>query len=451
MVVAALLGFLLLSRVMINSDEYIYAGEARLLLHGRLLAVAGDPLPGANSVSNTEGPRYPPGWPLALALGAVWNFRSMFVVAILAHLLGGAAMARMLVRRGLPSILSAAWLFHPLFWSFSRTLMSDVPSAVLLLLAMDAWENGRTKTAAGCLGYALLVRIAAIFPSIGFALAVGNDLRRHWKRLLVILWGVAGGALLLVLTNWAKNGHPFRSSYSSAAQSLLTDQVLAENAWVYGLALLALPPFPLLCLVLRPRSCDRWAWAALPVVGFFLFYGYRDQSPRFLENLLGGQRTILAAHAALLIATSEVWSRIPLIRSTTVVLAAGVAAIVGHHLAMRHLDQRYAPAAQAVAACQPENIVYNQLASRVALSTDAKAFYLMDDKPPVARTDVAVLSLKQLTNRYDTPNSYKVPVWLASRARNCQRYGEFYVFDLSGRCPQSGEACTFPADEIKQP
>lgn len=42
-VIAGLLGLVLLSRVVINSDEYIYAGEARILLHGRLLPVLGDP------------------------------------------------------------------------------------------------------------------------------------------------------------------------------------------------------------------------------------------------------------------------------------------------------------------------------------------------------------------------------------------------------------------------
>jgi hypothetical protein len=232
---------------------------------------------------------------------------------------------------------------------------------------------------------------------------------------------------------------------------LVTTNLFFENAWVYGLTLTALPPFPLLCLLLRPRSCDRWAWAALPVVGFFLFYGYRDVSPRFLENMLGGQRLILAAHAALLIATAEVWSRIPLIRFAPVVLAAGVAAAVGHHFAVRHLDQRYGPAVQAVAACQPEKVIYNQFASRVALSTDAKFFYLMDDHAPSFQVDVAVLSLKPLTNRFETTNTFKIPAWLQSQAGHCQRHGDFYVFDLAGRCPRRGEACSFPVDQAKVP
>jgi hypothetical protein len=443
-VIAGLLGILLLSRVMINQDEYIYAGEARMLLHGRLVPIEGDPLPAAHLTSpNFEGPRYPPGWPLALTLGALWDFRGMFAVAIFVHLLGGIAMARMLVRRELPSVLCSVWLFHPLFWSFSRTLMSDVPAAALLMMAMDAWENGRRKTASGFLGYGLLVRTASLVSAVGFGLAVGKEPLKRWRLFLPIATGMASGVFLLCLTNWLKYGHPFRSPYNSAAGSLFTARGLAANAWIYGLALLAIPPFPLLCLLLRPGSCDRWAWVAVPVVGFFLFYGYRDQSPRFLENLLGGQRLILAAHAALIISTAQVWSRIPLIRVAPVILGAGVVAALGHHVAVRHLDQRYGNAAQAVAACQPQEVLYNQFASRVALSTDAKSFHLLRDQPPATTADVAVISLRQPTNKYDAANTFEVPVWLRSRVDHCQRYGDFYVFDLAGRCPRGGEVCTF--------
>ena len=444
--VAGIVGLVLLSRVMINQDEYVYAGEARMLLHGRLVAVGGDPLPGAHLVSDYEGPRYPPGWPLALALGALWSFRGMFVVAIVAHLLGGAAVARMLVRRGLPSILCAVWLFHPLFWSFSRTLMSDVPATALLLMAMDSWENGRVRTSALALGYSFLVRVSAPMTTAGFALAVLSQWRRRWRALVVLSLGVAFGLGLLLAVNTLKNGHPLRSPYSTAYQSLISLRSVTSNAWVYGLALVAIPPFPLLCLLVRPRSCDRWAWAALPVVGFFLFYGYRDQSPRFIENLLGGQRLVLAAHAALLIATAEVWSRIPWIRFAPAILTVGVAAAVGHHFAIRRLDQRYGPAAQAIAACHPERILYNQYASRVALSTDAMSFYLMDGETPPVQADVAVLTLRQPTNRNETLNTYKVPAWLLSQAGHCQRHGDFYIFDLAGHCPPAGEACTFPTD-----
>lgn len=181
------------------------------------------------------------------------------------------------------------------------------------------------------------------------------------------------------------------------------------------------------------------------VVVVFLFYGYRDVSPRFLEDLLGGQRLILAAHAALIVGTARVWSRIPLIRLAPVVLVAGIAAVIGHHLAPRHLVQRYEPAAQTLAACSPDTVIYNQYPSRVALSTDAKSFHMMTEEPTRLRADVAVFALRQLTNRFDTANSFKVPSWLLSRTAQCQRHGEIYIFDLAGRCPRTGEDCVLSA------
>jgi hypothetical protein len=449
--VAGILGLLLLPRVMINQDEYIYAGEAKMLVNGHLAAVDGDPLPGAGLTADYEGPRYPPGWPLVLAFGALWSFRAMFVVALLAHLLGGAAMARLMVRRGLPSILAAVWLFHPLFWSFSRTLMSDVPAAVLLLIVMDAWENGQTKTAAVATGYSFLLRMASFTHVAGFALAVGKGFRHKVRTLGVLALGAAGGVIVLLLINTLKHGHPFRSPYAATNQGLLTVGMLGQNFWVYGLGLLLIPPFPLVWILFRPRVCDRWALVAVPVIAFFLLYGYRDQSPRFIENLLGGQRLILAAHAALLVATAGVWSRIPLARNSLVLLIAGILGVFTHHVAVRHLDLRYGPAAQAVAACHPESVIFNQYASRVALSTDASSYHLFGDREPTVKPDVAVMSLRQPTNKYETPVTFQIPEWLRRYPGSCRRFGDFFIFDFAGRCPTDGNACNLHISQAKIP
>jgi hypothetical protein len=135
---------------------------------------------------------------------------------------------------------------------------------------------------------------------------------------------------------------------------------------------------------------------------------------------------------------------IPLIRYAPVLLAAGCAAALVHHFALRHLADRYRPAVDAVAACRPETILYNSFASRVALSTDARSFYLLQDQPSDARADVAVVSLRQVTNRFETSNTYRIPAWLLARSKRCSRHGEFYVFDLAGQCPAIGEPCIVP-------
>ena len=259
----ALAGLVLLPRVMTNGDEYIYAGEARMLTHGRLLPVAGDPLPSTHS-GDFEGPRYPPGWPLLLALGAPLGFRAMFAVALAMHLVGGAATSRMAVRRGLPSVLAAVWLVHPLFWSFSRTLMSDLPSAALLLVAMDAWENHSVGRSAVAVGYSFLMRVASFTQVTGFAIAIAGDLRHRWRALATMALGAFCGTGALLLVNRLKYGHPWHSPYAFNNLRLLTTAMVKQNLVIYLLGLLLIPPFPLLWLVIRRRSCDRWALVLFP-------------------------------------------------------------------------------------------------------------------------------------------------------------------------------------------
>jgi hypothetical protein len=220
-----------------------------------------------------------------------------------------------------------------------------------------------------------------------------------------------------------------------------------ENVLVYVVGLLAIPPFPLLCLLLRLRSCDRWALVAVPILLLFVFYGFRDESPRVLENLLGGQRYLLVAHAALLIATAGVWSRIPLVRRPPAVLTVGVLAVAIHHVSMKHLADRFEPAARAIAACQPTRIAYNQYASRVALSTDSVAYEMFGESPPTVPPDLAVISLRQLSNRFSAPVTYQIPEWLSPYSARCRSVGEFRIFDLANRCPPAGEPC--PASDAR--
>lgn len=438
MAVAGVTALVLLARVITNGDEYIYAGEARMLLHGRLVPAAGDPFQSANDFL---GPRFPPGWPLMLSVGAAWSFRGMFFVAMLIHLLGGAAMARMMARRGLPSILAAVWLFHPLFWSFSRTLMSDVPSASLLLIAMDAWENRAAKTTALSIGFAFLVRMASFTHVSGFFLAIAHVANHRRRAVAVLCIGVGSALAILVTLNVLKFGHWLQSPYAKTTQGLLTASMLKENFLIYLLGLLLIPPFPLACILLRPRSCDRWILIAAPVVLFFICYGYRDVSPRPLESFFVGQRLILAAHAACLVGTASVWSRIPYLRSARLLLPLGVAGAVLQYRVSDQLERRYAPAAQAMIACHPKKIGFNEFSARVALSVDASSYYPLDTDAPPDLPDVAVISLRQSTNRYETSAQYKVPDWLLHSSAGCQRVGHFFIFDLTGKCPVIGSPC----------
>ncbi|HWL86984.1 MAG TPA: hypothetical protein VNO21_14345 [Polyangiaceae bacterium] len=439
--IAFAIALVFLPKALINADEIYYTGEARALLHGHLVPTDGDAFP-TPLVNAGNEVRYPLGWPILLAPAAAIGFRAMYLVALAVHLFGGLVVGRLFVRRGLPSWLAAVYLFHPLFWSFSRTLMSDLPAAVLLLAGIDAWEEQRPGQTALAFAYSFLVRHASAMALAGIGLAILPDAWRRRKDVLFIGVACVAAIGIALVVNRLTHGNSTQFGYSHAAQNLLNGRAIGENLVLYVGGALVIPPFPLLCILLRRRDCDRWILAAIPIVAFFTLYEYHDKSSRWLETLLGGQRLVLAAHAILLVATAKVWSRVPLLRVQPLVLAGGAAAAVGACLAVQRLEHRYGDAAQAIAACKPARVAFNGNASRAALSVDAEQFHLVDGREPSALGDVVLISEKMTSNRPGAEGDrYIMPDSLRSRSDACRQVGEFYLFDIAGRCPPAAMTC----------
>ena len=442
---AALMGLLLWPRTMVNADEFRYAGQARLLLQGRMTWAEGAPLPGGEGYPE-DGIRYPYGWPLLLAPAALLGFRALHVVPLIMLLIGGAAFARILVRRSLPSYLVGVFVFHPLFWSFSRTLMSDVPSVALALGAIDAWEHRQRPARSGALlGYSLFMRLASLFSIMGFGVATLSRWGKRRREVILLVVGGGCAAILLGLQFMLVRSGPAHSPYAFGGWSMLGWRGAGEHLALSIGGLLLIPPFPLLALLARHRACDRWALGAIPVVVFFLAYTYNDESGRWVETFLGGQRLILPAHAFLMVSTARVWGRIPLLSTLPVMLAAGSIGPLVHTSALEHLTHRYADATEAIRSCDAGVIAYTRSAARVALANDARSFHLIDYRDPPAGADVAVVAFATPTNRPTSQGGgYELSGFLASHMTSCRQFGEFYVFDLTGRCPDQGLPCHLP-------
>jgi len=386
-VLAAVLGLAFLPQVLTNSDEIYYAGQARTMLRGRLIPVDGDPLP-VERDHPAASVKVPPGWPALLMLGV--GVRGMFVVALLAHLVGAAAVARMLARRGAQPVLVVAYLFHPSLFVYSHTLMSDVPMTAALMVAADAWED--RKSGAWAVAAAILIRFAGVVAAAGMALAA-----RPRRRALIP--AVIAVAALFAFNRAVHGTWTFTTPRAQAGFELLTARGLAENAVLYGAGLLLLPPFSLLWLLVRPRRVDRWALAALPILLFFLCYNYHDQSPRWWETLVGGQRLILPAHALLMMATARVWSA-PW-RRTWPALAVGLLAGLAGSLAMRQLAAPYRPTVASLAGCA--RIGFDAESARVALSADAREYHLLP-----AEVDVSVQAEGEVSHSAGTAFRFRV-------------------------------------------
>jgi len=267
-IAAALVALVFLPQSFTNNDEYYYAGQAYVLSKGRVTPRAGDPLPVPGEIP-AQAFRYPVAWPAVLAPARLVSIRATYVVVLLVHLLGGAIVARMLVRRGARSALAAAYLFHPVFWLYSRTLLSDLPATVALLVAMDAWENRRQGVAAGALGFASASRLANAAFVFGFGLSIITEWRagsstsppRPGRRRVL-------GVQMLV--NHALGGYWLLSPYLAQNALLVTGNMALENVLLYAAGLALLPPFSLIAALVRPRQVDRWAFVALVMVAVYL-------------------------------------------------------------------------------------------------------------------------------------------------------------------------------------
>jgi hypothetical protein len=401
---AALVWLALAPRTLTNSDEVFYAGEARMLASGHLQPRDGDPLP-VDPEHPREAARVPLGWPLVLAPFALLGLRAMFLATLAFHLFAGAAVARLLTRRGLPSLFAALWLFHPTAWIYSRTLMADVPASALLLLAIDAAEEDARLRSAALLGAAVFLRLTMVVAAGGFLLALLVR-TRSLRALVPFVAACAIGGAGLVLGNLASTGALVSTHYQGAGLPFLDGRMAGENALLYSAGLLALPPFPLVWLAARRARVDAWAWVAPPVFVFFVIYSFHDRSPNLLETLVGGQRYLLPAHAALLIATARAWS---MPRLAPLALAAGAATCLYACVKMRRIEARYLPAVEAIRACHPRRLAFNEHAARVALAVDAQEYQLIDRRAVTGLGDLFVVTPQSPSHTGEGARMFAIP------------------------------------------
>jgi hypothetical protein len=424
----------------VNADEYHYAGQAYALAHGRFLPAVGDPLP---VVRGEEGAavRFPAGWPLALSVARLLGFRAMYLLPMFFHLAAGAAFSRLMVRRGLPAWANVVYLFHPALWGLSRTIMSDVPAVALLIVAVDAWEAGRSWLPGALLAYGMLMRMGALFTGAGFALAVLGDLRREPRRLAGLAFPAVLAAATHVVLNRMAADHPLSSPYVQGALPLLDGSRIGEHLLLYAAGLAVLPPSPLAAFLLRAREADRWCLGALPVLAFFVPFAYHDASPSFLETLVGGQRLVLAAHVFLVIGTSRTWGSLATAQMRPLIVGGALAMAVLAALALDRIRAPYERVAQAVSACRPERIGHDYGSGRVVAGLAASRWRYLDGSDPRGQDDVVVIARSLVSNRLPDAEPWFSYPELEPYRHLCRSVGRFEVYDLAGRCGAIGNPC----------
>lgn len=107
---------------------------------------------------------------------------------------------------------------------------------------------------------------------------------------------------------------------------------------------------------------------------------------------------------------------------------------------MRRLESRFAPAVQAVAACQPRAIGYNSEAGRVALAVDADKYFVLDgERSRNVSADVVVVAVRYRSNRPGATT--QIGSAIDFPGARCYAVGDYRILDVSGHCPPVGPRC----------
>ncbi len=296
----ALTFILFYPRVFAIVDEDAYLTQALLFRSGHL-TYDGSPIPAPHMTVDIAGrqvSKYPPGNSLFLLPFTVFGWRGVFLSGLLLAI-AGTLLFRSVLRRLEPRAdpaWSLLYLTYPAVVLFSRTMMSDLLAATLLLAALFFLLKGKTwvVAAGAAIGFACLVRYssAAVVPVFLILAIIGA--RKKTRAALLLLAGVLPFALLAVGYNTYAYGGPFRFPMYLTGQ--LSPGYFVRNLTVYAVSLLLLYPAMLLAPLAAGRK--RRIIISLPAYAILLLYclfSYVHTSPGLAERLTVGMRYLLSA------------------------------------------------------------------------------------------------------------------------------------------------------------
>jgi hypothetical protein len=360
-------------------DSAGYLGESRLLLTGHLTEVVpvarALPFDAATATSAaaplgfvpsampfTIAPRFPPGFPIVLAIARatagpsapffippLFAFGAVLCVALIVRARMGPIAA------GLAGVLLAC---SPVFVDMALQPMSDAPAMFWTMLAAClAWGARPRPIASGfAAGMAILTR-----PPLALAVLVLLLVTRWltWRR-AATFGGVVGAFVAVLLAmQWQMYGHPLRSGYGTASQ-LFTWASLVPNTRLQITWLLTIHT-PIVALLFAAGAWfDRaFAWRAglmfLAVAFPYFVYAPRFEDWEILRFLLPGLPFVAAVCACGVVGLAGTARPVAAAAAAAIVAVAAVAwsfHVVSdrHVLDLREPERKYPLAASWFAA-----------------------------------------------------------------------------------------------------
>lgn len=288
-------------------DEDAYLTQAFLFRSGRL-TYEDSTIPAPHMTVETDGrlaSKYPPGNSFFLVPFTWFGWRAVFASGLLLAL-AGTVLSGLLLRRLAPAA-DPAWallyLFYPAVVLFSRTIMSDLLAATLVLAAFYCLlRRGGWLLASGfLLGLACLVRYSSAIFVPAFLLIALRPAGPRLRSGLRLLASFAPPAVLALAYNNAAYGGPL--SFPMYLTGHFSPAYLLHNLWYYGTALLIL--YPLMLAAPFGAGKGRRLILGLPayaLLALYCFFSYTYAAPDIAGRLTVGLRYLLPAVPFLVIA-----------------------------------------------------------------------------------------------------------------------------------------------------
>ncbi len=279
-------------------DEDAYLTEAFLFRAGRL-TYDGSTIPAPHMTVESDGrlaSKYPPGNSLFLLPFTLLGWRAVFVAGLLLAL-AGTALASLILARLSPDtdgLWALLYLFYPAVVLLSRTVMSDLLAATLVLASFYCLLRGRNWLVASgfVLGSACLVRYSnAVLLPVFLLLALRPRGARLRSALLLAI-GFLPPAGLIAAYNAYAYGAPI--SFPMYLTGQFSPAFFPHNVWYYGTALLLLYPLMLVApLASGRRNRLLLGLPAYAVLGLYCFFSYTHDVPNLPVRLTLGLRYLL--------------------------------------------------------------------------------------------------------------------------------------------------------------
>jgi hypothetical protein len=343
---------LFLPRINTTMDEAAYLNMAWALRHGTVfldkVGITGVMSYWANGHMITQ---YPPGMPFVLAVTSLLGWKAALCTNLLMSLALFAVMIKLLRTLKLPAFFAILLLLHPTAVTFSRTVMSDLTSCLLLTTAFLCYLNRRYFLIGILVGLTIMIKTASgiALPLFLLALLFEPSLNEEVEP-AGLIEKIKSGALIvagalpfivgawLYQRIWQDGGW---AKYSSGGQLGLHNFPHVFTGYVVMLMLLY-PGILVAPLLYRGRGRVALWCLTYGTLFFYSCYHFQDSTDSKLQSLVLGQRYLLGsvlplfivAYAAILWRFLEKWNK----RVVTALGGVGLAALL---LAMAYVQKAH--------------------------------------------------------------------------------------------------------------